>query len=149
MNFYDVEKILRSECYNKEIVVTEDGLQENMSYPGDDYYNIKKLNDKYFFYQTSNERQKEIKLLGEYESEEEACLYFLLNRLDSYYLNKYIIPEENTSGLIANMDILNEQYLEEVLYNLGIDKLIKKCIMKGYLKNKLDIDYIIYFLGSK
>jgi hypothetical protein len=114
MNIYDVVKILKDENYNKELIVTEGELKEKMSYPEDDYCKIKKDNGSWFFYHINNERRKEIKLLGEYSNEEEACLHFLLNRLESYYLDKYILS--------AKRDVLNEKDLELALNKIGIDK---------------------------
>ncbi|AAK78117.1 hypothetical protein BJV85_000021 [Clostridium acetobutylicum] len=114
MNIYDVVKILKDEDYNKELIVTKDELKEKMSYPEDDYYKIEKGNGKWFFYHINNERRKEIKLLGEYNNEEEACLHFLLNRLESYYLDKYILS--------AKRDVSNEEDLELALNKIGIDK---------------------------
>lgn len=122
MNIYDVVKILKDENYNKELIATDHELKEKMSYPEDDYYKIEKCSNKWFFYHINNEKRKEIKLLGEYGDEQEACLHFLLNRLESHYLDKYILSAKRENDFTAKRDILNEKDLELALNKIGIDK---------------------------
>lgn len=122
MNINEVVRILADENYSKDLIINKDELKEKMAYPEDDYYQIKKDKDKWKFYHINNEKGKDVKLLGEYDSEEEACLYFLLNRLDSYYLDKYILPAKRENNFNAKKDVLNEKDLELALSKIGIDQ---------------------------
>ncbi|URZ09738.1 hypothetical protein [Clostridium felsineum] len=132
MNIYNVVEILKSEGYNKKLMVDEGELKEKMSYPEDEYYKIKKNKDKWCFCCIRNERKKEIKILGEYNTEEEACLYFLLNRLEAYYLDKYILLAKRKNNLTASKDVLNEKDLELALNKIGIGESYISYINKKY-----------------
>jgi hypothetical protein len=120
MKMEQVVRILKDEGYTKELSYDSNELKEVMTYQEDDYYLIKKEAKTWCFYHVTNERKKECKLLGEYNTEEKAMVHFLLNRLDSLYLDKYILLAKKECKFYERINILDIVYLKSAIKNVGI-----------------------------
>ena len=120
MKIAQVVEILKYEGYSKELVYDHSELREIMTYQEDDYYLIRKEDEMWCFYHVTNERKKEFKLLGQYNTEENAAIRFLLNRLDSLYLDKYILLAKRQNKFVEKRNILDIADLESAMKNVGV-----------------------------
>lgn len=127
MDFKKVVEILKYEGHKKEIMYNDSEMKEIEPFPGGEHYFLIKEGLNWRLGYVSMERTPKEVTIAVYSSLEDGASSFLLNRLSSHYLHKYITKAKNDSKiidlLIANKLILNDLINALNKYNIPVSYL--------------------------
>lgn len=127
MEFDKIVEILKGEGHKKEIVYNDSEIKEIEPFQGGEYHFLVREGDNWRLGYVSMEREPEEEIIGIYSSKKEGANSFLLNRLRSDYLHRYIsVAKKDTR--------ISQLYWEG---KLGVDDLNNALMQSNIPKNYL------------